>query len=72
MRVAHRSASIQQEDIPHLFDRFYTTDRSRSKKTTGLGLAIANKLSLQMGGSISAALRLETFEIHITFPTIHA
>ena len=43
--IKNASSSIQQEDIPHLFDRFYTTDQSRTKKTTGLGLAIAQRLA---------------------------
>ena len=48
--IKNASSSIQQEDIPHLFDRFYTTDQSRTKKTTGLGLAIAQRLVTRMGG----------------------
>ena len=46
--IKNASSSIQQEDIPHLFDRFYTTDQSRTKKTTGLGLSLPCKtVSLQ-------------------------
>lgn len=66
--ISNHSKTIRQEDLPHLFDRFYTTDKSRSKKTTGLGLAIAHKLTLQMGGKISAHLHNEIFEICISFP----
>ncbi|MDE7313888.1 MAG: HAMP domain-containing histidine kinase [Eubacterium sp.] len=66
--VSNHSETICKEDIPHLFDRFYTTDQSRSKKTTGLGLAIAKKLTIKMGGCISAHLHDKTFDIQITFP----
>lgn len=66
--IQNTSNSIQQEDICYLFDRFYTTDQSRSKKTTGLGLAIAQKLVLRMDGSISAELQNGVFSIQITFP----
>lgn len=66
--IANRSTSIQEQDLPRLFDRFYTTDHSRTKKTTGLGLAIAHKLTVQMGGKISAHLQNEIFEICISFP----
>ena len=66
--IQNTSDSIQQEDIAHLFDRFYTTDQSRSKKTTGLGLAIAQKLVLRMDGSISAKLQNGVFSIQIIFP----
>ena len=59
---------IRRSDIDKIFERFYTTDQSRSKKTTGLGLTIAKKLTLQMGGTIGAALKGEMFEITVCFP----
>ena len=65
---SNHSAAIRQEDLPHLFDRFYTTDQSRNKKTTGLGLAIASKLTFKMGGVISAHLEKGVFEIRLSFP----
>lgn len=65
--ISNHSTTICQEDVPHLFDRFYTTDQSRTKKTTGLGLSIAQKLTAQMGGEITAGLQNEIFEIHIVF-----
>ena len=48
---------IAVEDIPHIFTRFYRTDRSRSRSTggVGLGLAIAKHLMAQQGGSITVA-----------------
>src|SRR5699024_10939930 len=60
--------SIQQEDHTLLFDRFYTTDQSRSKKTTGLGLAIAQRLVSRMGGQISASLQNSICANQIVFP----
>ena len=47
---------------------FYTTDLSRSRKTTGLGLTIAKNLTVKMGGSISASLNNNVFEIVVCFP----
>ncbi|WP_216651706.1 sensor histidine kinase KdpD [Paenibacillus sp. NEAU-GSW1] len=69
--VSNRSSTIDAADIPRLFDRFYTTDRSRTKKTTGLGLAIVKKLVESMEGTISAHLKEQQFEIHICFPLLH-
>ncbi len=59
--------SITPDDLPCIFDRFYTTDVSRSRKTTGLGLSIAKRLATRMGGSISASLDDDVFGIHLQF-----
>ena len=47
---------IDAADLPHLFDRFYRTDRSRNRDTggSGLGLAIVRSLVEVQGGSVVA------------------
>ena len=45
---------VGEEDLPHVFDRFYTSDQTRSGRNTGLGLAIVKALTEQMGGRVRA------------------
>ena len=45
--------NLKEEDVSHLFERFFTSDRTRSGENTGLGLAITKELVEQMGHEIS-------------------
>jgi signal transduction histidine kinase len=47
---------IALEDLPHVFERLYTSERrpSRAARGTGLGLAIVAELAVAMGGRVSA------------------
>ena len=42
--------------LPHIYDRFYRIDSSRSRQTggAGFGLAIARRIVLASGGAIEA------------------
>lgn len=48
--------NLSEQDLDRLFDRFYTADRSRSSRRTGLGLTIACSLMLKMNGRLTAEL----------------
>ncbi len=52
IRITDTGIGIAPEDLPHLFDRFYRGDDSRSGSNTGLGLAIAKAWVEAMGGNI--------------------
>jgi two-component system OmpR family sensor kinase/two-component system sensor histidine kinase BaeS len=58
--VTDTGEGIAPEDVPHVFDRFYRAERSRSRHNggSGLGLAIAKSLVEAMGGQIGVESEL--------------
>lgn len=54
LRFTNDASNLKEDDVKHLFQRFFTTDRTRSGKNTGLGLAIAKELVEQMNQEIHA------------------
>ncbi|MCD8316825.1 MAG: HAMP domain-containing histidine kinase [Eggerthellaceae bacterium] len=58
-KVTNSGEPISKEDLPHVFDRFFRTDKARTrsdgmqKTGWGLGLAIAKDIAEDHGGSLS-------------------
>ncbi len=52
--VKDTGIGISEEDLPHVFDRFWRSDRSRNRKSggTGIGLAISKRLVEMQQGKI--------------------
>ena len=60
---------ISEEDMPHVFERFYKVDKSRSATGTGLGLSIAKHILENHQGNIVVNSNLnDGSEFIITLP----
>ncbi|MGE4484131.1 MAG: ATP-binding protein [Oscillospiraceae bacterium] len=56
--VSDRGVGISEEDLPHIFDRFYKERSEENKSGSGLGLAIARQIAERHGVRISVRSRL--------------
>ena len=61
--IQNSGIGIAHEDLAHVFDRFYKTDKSRSldKNGTGLGLYIAKSIIKEHGETIWAESEPDEF-----------
>jgi two-component system, OmpR family, sensor histidine kinase CiaH len=70
--ITDQGVGISATDLPHIFERFYRGDKSRSQvEGFGLGLAIAKKIAESFNGSIAVSSQLgqgSTFTV--TFPLV--
>ncbi|PEK96280.1 sensor histidine kinase [Bacillus mycoides] len=69
IQIINYGDSIPEEDLPYLFDVFYTGDKARTEQKggTGLGLFIAKNIVEQHNGTISAESNVirTTFEVRL-------
>jgi signal transduction histidine kinase len=71
LSVLDTGIGVPEEDLPHIFDRFYRVDKARSRAAggSGLGLSIVRDTVRNFGGTIHAEARSEGgMRFEVTFP----
>jgi heavy metal sensor kinase len=56
--VSDTGIGISEDDLPHVFKRFYRCDNSRAQQGTGLGLSLVKAIVGSLGGSVNATSHL--------------
>lgn len=59
---------LTEEEVSHLFERFFMQEQSRTVGGSGLGLTIAKMLMESMGGDMTAKLEAEELRFELQFP----
>jgi two-component system sensor histidine kinase MprB len=66
--VDDQGRGIAEEDLPHVFDRFYRSPEARTMPGSGLGLAIVRQVAERHGGSVRAGRSRDggaSFSMHV-------
>ncbi|WP_047152313.1 sensor histidine kinase [Aneurinibacillus tyrosinisolvens] len=74
IKVEDTGIGIDEEELPHIFERFYRVDKSRNRQWggSGLGLAIAKSIVTSHGGEVTMQhSSLGGTEVHIELPSKH-
>lgn len=73
LEISNTGSAISEDDLPHIFDRFYRTDKARTSGTGGygLGLAIAREIAREHNGDITCESSEETGTVFtMTLPLV--
>ncbi|MGZ3590535.1 MAG: sensor histidine kinase [Thermodesulfobacteriota bacterium] len=70
--IKDTGCGISPEDLPHIFERFYRCDQSRSQSGIGLGLSLARAIARVHGGDITVdSLPNQGSTFTVTLPKSH-
>ena len=67
----NETKDLTEEDVPHVFDRFFTSDKMRTGSNTWLGLAIVKALADRMGCKLAATLEDGCFVLRILWRSVN-
>jgi signal transduction histidine kinase len=70
LAVANTGCHLSDDDVSHVFERFWRADTSRTDTGThcGLGLAIVRRAVESLGGTATAAAAGDVFTVRIALP----
>ena len=63
--ISNTGCSINEEELPYLFDSFYRGSNSHNIKGSGLGLYICRQLMLKMDGEVFADINDNIFRVGV-------
>jgi signal transduction histidine kinase len=71
LRVEDEGLGIPEQDIPRIFDRFYSRDKAKAEAGTGLGLPYCKLVAEAHGGTIRAENRAHGgFAVSVILPAL--
>ncbi|MDO5500353.1 MAG: HAMP domain-containing sensor histidine kinase [Propionibacteriaceae bacterium] len=59
LRISDQGPGIAEDDLPHIFDRFYRSEKARNTPGTGLGLSIVAQTVMRHHGWVRASRSTE-------------
>jgi two-component system sensor histidine kinase MprB len=66
--VTDHGPGIADEDLPHIFERFYRAPAARGMPGAGLGLAIVGNVARANGGTIAVRTGRDGSKFTLAFP----
>ena len=69
--LANYTDELNEEEVNHIFDRFYMKDHSRSTSSSGLGLTVTKLLIEEMNGEIKVEMQGDILIFTITYEIIN-
>ena len=70
LSFANSGVEVNREDLPHIFERFYRAEKSRSRESggAGIGLSIVKELIEAHGGQVGASSSAGETRFWVTLP----
>jgi len=73
IQISNTSTEISESELAHIFDKFYRIPHADPWKQggTGLGLALVQKLTAHLGGTIAIESTAEQLHFTIELPSMN-